>query len=185
MSYYYARIEADADGFVGDRCNGKLLGRFFKRGCKKNDMNAGSFHLVLTNLIGLQGRAFAGEMEPGAEVWNHPIYAYRTKTGEPTKASRKAAREAVTEIPVETTVRYTIETLPSFQPILARGANRFREKVYQYILELDVQGRIVGGRWSTRAAPDFLWSMGVRDFSSHPRFGEHFSVLNRIYQPAL
>jgi hypothetical protein len=75
MSFSYT---ADLDvKFMSLRCDdaasaGDVTG---KAACK--DTNAGSFHVVVTNLLGLQGRSFVEDRTYDYEVWNQPVRSYK------------------------------------------------------------------------------------------------------------
>lgn len=56
--------DSDDDGDLGG-----------KAACK--DTNAGSFHVVVANLLGLQGRSFVEDRTYDYEVWNQPVRGYK------------------------------------------------------------------------------------------------------------
>jgi hypothetical protein len=63
--------------FMSLRCDdaasaGDLTG---KAACK--DTNPGSFHVVVANLLGLQGRSFVEDRTYDYEVWNQPVRSYK------------------------------------------------------------------------------------------------------------
>jgi len=55
--------------------------------CK--DTNAGTFHVVVTNYLGLKGEAFVEDRTYDDEVWNQPVTAYRV-----TQMNQVSAKEA-------------------------------------------------------------------------------------------
>jgi hypothetical protein len=69
---------ADLDvKFMSLRCDdaasaGDVTG---KAACK--DTNAGSFHVVVANLLGVQGRSFVEDRTYDYEVWNQPVRGYK------------------------------------------------------------------------------------------------------------
>ena len=72
---------------------------------------------------------------------------------------------------VSTTVVYSVETAPSTEPI---GVVE-DENVYEYWLELDKNGEIIGGRWVSDDRPDFIYR------ESAPLFQGYFKRLEQIY----
>ena len=64
------------------------------------------------------------------------------------------------------------------QPVV--GTKDFKEGVekYDYTLELDSAGRILGGQWISAARPDFLWTAAKLKFTGH------YQGLEQIYRPA-
>ncbi len=65
---------------VGGRCNDKEVerdeetGRITNSECR--DLNPGAWHVLVTNLIGIGGKAMVIERTFDFEVWNQPLYGY-------------------------------------------------------------------------------------------------------------
>lgn len=64
---------------VGGRCNERELerddnGRIIRSECR--DLNAGSWHVIVTNLLGNNSRPFVIERTTNYEVWNQPLVGY-------------------------------------------------------------------------------------------------------------
>jgi hypothetical protein len=198
-------------GFVGKRCRirGKVPGEedvrdgqlpiptaedFNSPDCK--DVNAGAFHVVVTNMIGIYSRSFVADIDRMNDVWNQPIYGY---------ASSIKNEEAVTpehrmsgierRIRVATKFIYGeelqfwsaervaqgLDNFVSKQPVTGTNHQEFRAKNYEYILELDGAGKIVGGEWVTETRPDFMWI-----YERAAKFNNRvmpLSGLNAIYRP--
>ncbi len=76
-SVIYDRSQAT---LIGGRCNefdvdrDEQTGRITNDECR--DLNAGSFHVSMTNLIGLQKRGFVEDRTFDYEVWNQPVKGY-------------------------------------------------------------------------------------------------------------
>src|SRR5690606_23843040 len=80
---------------VGERCsaNGKVPGEAYPDKDKYpnppskeqaeapecQDINAGSFHIILANMIGINSHGFVAEVDRFADVWNQPVTAYSSK----------------------------------------------------------------------------------------------------------
>jgi len=89
--------QADAH-MVGGRCNAQGddvprndNGRVEDGKCQ--DVNPGSFHVLITNFLGLQGRPIAEDRVYNYEVWNQPIIGYNIETQE--EISEQKVREFV------------------------------------------------------------------------------------------
>jgi len=194
--YYFERMAANPGLYrtLGGRCEGyansyRLGGGQLRRhqfvqglSAECEDTNAGAFHLVLTNQIGKRGESFIADMEPGQQVWNHPITGYKTRVLGQRAPSAGASIEAKREIVVDTEVYYMVEAAPSRLPFGAANSEAQAVKQYRYALELADNGhgeanRIVGGSWLSADRPDFLWKMNPIPFEGG------FSVLNQLLQP--
>ena len=159
---------------LGGRCNADEIehddeGRVVATECR--DTNPGSYHVIVTNFIGINKKSFAEDRTAGAEVWNQPVAAYDIIKMEEIEA--KAANEllgvegddyafnddAVSLREVRMNVQYVTESSPSTEPV---GMDDYlRTDRYHYILEIDGDGKIIGGEWvgsSRDNHPDFLWT---------------------------
>lgn len=154
--------------FLGQRCNfdlNELEKKYhnneiskedyqkYRKSC--DDSNAGAFHVVLANQVGLLGEGFIADVTRESEVWNQAVYGYETKVlRSRSGASEGAAPGTVREVDVKTKMYYTTEisqsyAKPAYQPTVYKS--------YAYTIELDGSGRIIGGAWSSHERPDFLW----------------------------
>jgi hypothetical protein len=177
LSFYYAyHVEAPTQQ-VGLRC---FLGtglRIFARGCG-DDVNAGAFHIIMSNKLGLERVGFLADVDRLKEVWNQPITSFESEIVGTRAASSRAARGAVTEVQVRTKMFYGSEIDPQWEPVLSTERQLYEHKEYEYTVELDVSGRIVGGEWISWERPDFVWFRGKAAFK-----GE-WTVLEDIYEAA-
>ncbi len=143
------------------------------------DSNAGTFHLVLTNFIGLQRRAFIEDRSMDSDVWNQPVRQYRVlqmKEISQHKANRVLGiggsdypynHAAQRFVYVSMDVGYLREAAPDVDGFLGNRVNEFTfHDIYNYVLELDRHGNIIGGEWANISKrpdgakdghPDFLW----------------------------
>jgi hypothetical protein len=78
LDYYYGTVSMSVRQ-MGMECHSKLGENPGITNDDCEDTNAGAFHVVLANYIGLRNQAFVAEYFRGDEVWNNPIYAYETK----------------------------------------------------------------------------------------------------------
>ncbi len=138
------------------------------------DTNAGSFHIVITNMLGLRREAIVEDRTYDYEVWNQPIRGYRITrseevdaatanglVGAPAMAPYRFNDAAVSFHHVEMEMGYIFESHQEQDAHLADEIDDYTgTDRYSYVLELDGEGRIIGGEWvgdSKRNHPDFLW----------------------------
>lgn len=148
ISYYYAWVGGGRVRFLGRRCRGNAGNTSIK--C--TDMNAGAFHIVLTNLIRAK-KSFIMDLDPYRHVWNFPVLGYESRVKEEHAPRPGSARGTVREILVSTDLFYIHETGPEWFP----SARVEGKKNYWYWLELDKDDKIIGGSWSDTNHPDFAW----------------------------
>jgi hypothetical protein len=142
-----------------------------------NDTNAGAFHLVITNIMGIQKKTFIFDIIRDYELWNQAAASYsskalRTYTGDQITAD--AAPGTVKEVLIESRLLYTTEEMPGWERF-GDGVNLQKHhvpvgdtytengrnyKALRYKVELDVQGNIIGGSWVSNSRPDFIWGTG-------------------------
>ncbi len=144
-----------------------------------DDTNPGSFHVAMTNLLGLEHRAFAYDQTWNYEVWNQPVVAYDISKLEEITAAQanellnltgdtyEINTDAAQLFEVRGTSTYITEAYASTTPA---AASRYeRNNHHNYILEVDADGKIIGGEWfgdSVEDHPDFLWDPARRETSS-------------------
>lgn len=137
------------------------------------DTNPGTFHVAVTNLLGLRRTAFIHDRNYDAEVWNYPVVAYRVARDEPlspTAANLLLGVEgsdyafndrAVALRRLRTELAWVSASPSELDGALSPYLEYFTEiDVYDYIVELDGGGEIIGGEWlgdSQIHHPDFLW----------------------------
>lgn len=179
LTFFEGEMARGKTKFLGARCNAD----FTKTPSAKNtpectDTNAGAFHLILANEIGIAKRGFVFDRTVDQQVWNQPVWGYdsavlNVKDG----ASIGAAAGTVREITLQTSVYYANEIHPMKEPVLGTENQLDDREVYKYRLEINAKGEIIGGAWITDARPDFLWSKKQTAFSGY------FTGLSKIYQP--
>lgn len=155
LSYYYAyHYNPSSTHQMGRRC------RENKNTCD-HDLNAGAFHIVLTNKLGLQGTSFIADIERKREVWNQVVYSYRTEVQEddlPPSVNSASGTRKVIRVKTNMTVAFNI-VKNSWLPVLGTNLQTFRQVDYEYDLDIDSDGEIIGGDWRSEARPDFLWKV--------------------------
>lgn len=190
---------------IGQRCelasNAAQFGQ--TRSCK--DVNAGSFHLVMANLIGVRKQAFIGDLDKTKEVWNYPIFGFESivrdtgwKRSYPAESKRsdgqpRAAAPGTDRIyEIETRLKVRIETSQAW-----RDAGRAKPadfavatykdtqdpnnatKSYRYFIEVDAQKNIIGGEWISENFPDAFWERPVVELDGY------FAKLKDIYESSV
>lgn len=152
LSYFYARYSTTRSYQVGKRC----YSRRRRSNCK--GLNAGSFHILISNFIGLKDKPIIVDTDQMSEVWNHVAMSYESyivNESDPTLAS---ARRAVKRIRIQTLVKYASAIAPKFQAVLGTEKAEYMDQNYDYYIELDKDGKIVGGEWISELKPDFVWT---------------------------
>lgn len=196
---------------VGDRCgvDGKAAGEALpedgnvpvvsKRDAEKSeceDVNAGAFHIVLASMIGVNSHGFVADVDRFNDVWNQPVTSYESTVVGEVRLNEKDLKNGVDrKIRVKTTMTYGEELVfynaedaangevgfVSKEPVTSTPAQTFSSRNYEYILELDRAGNIVGGEWISEGRPDMLW-MKKKD----PTFYNGkmpLAGLSKIYKP--
>ena len=173
LSYYYAfHHETDSSHQIGLRCFfGSWMGG--AKACQE-DLNAGAFHLVITNMLGLRREGFIADVDRYKQVWNQPVVAYKSKIlADNLAPSRGAAESAVKEMKVATEFFYVDESdHPTWEVAHGTKEQQVAKKDYVYNLEINSAGEIVGGSWESDARPDFLWNK--------EKASEFTGILNRL-----
>ena len=131
--------------------------------------NMGTFHLALANYIGQAGHPVGIDRTKGREAWNNPVYEYQvTSIRDAGRRGDIEYKELVTKI---TYTWYGTDRVSQTNPDTGeRQGHQSRSMSIRYHLELDSQGKIVGGRALSHAG-HFLWVplfavQGITDQSS-------------------
>jgi hypothetical protein len=172
-NYSYARVY-----FVADRCDVDISNEPEAANSPEcRDTNAGTFHLVLTNQIAKRKQGFVADVVRDLQVWNHPVYGYTSEIiSQLDGASAGAAAGTVREVTIKTTMNYVSETGPNWE----HGRINERQREYNYRVEINQNGQIIGGEWLDSERPDFLWMQDAPQFANMG--GIKFSTLGSIYE---
>ncbi|AUX26343.1 uncharacterized protein SOCEGT47_069040 [Sorangium cellulosum] len=143
------------------------------------DTNPGTWHLCVVNQIAVAQRSFILDVTYDYEVWNQPVHSYEDtyfnpQTLEPAADVGRATvpRDRFTndkfrryrDVPfasvlgVSMTVHYVVETSPTHAKMDDPSRDQVHSTDYRYDLELDAEGKVVGGEWYQSTHPDFLWT---------------------------
>lgn len=196
---------------VGDRCDvrGKVAGEESEedgpiappsaRDANKDkcaDVNAGAFHVVLSNMIGINSQGFVADVDRFNDVWNQPVTEYTSEVaGEVAVTAQEAKRGVKSKLLIKTKMIYGEElafytpeleaegdlAFVSKEPVTNTIHQAFKFKNYEYIIELDVNGKIIGGTWITETRPDMLWTKRRDAKFLNGKFP--LAGLNQIYKP--
>ena len=121
-------------------------------------VNAGAFHLVMANSLGVKHLPFVTNVSRDQQIWNHPVYGYDSQMLAERGPSGRASPETIREVKVETNL-YTVEMQDPLGPDPVQGTldQPLGSMKYDYWLELNAQGNVVGGTWETLWHPGFIW----------------------------
>ncbi len=168
--------------FIGGRCNDKEpkrdeKGRLISEACFDN--NPGTWHQVVVGEMGRGKRSMVIDATYDYEVWNQPVKRYSYGYFDPLTNEEvdtiDKARRTLSELPedrfkpyrspnathvvgISMALTYMVETGADHSPESSEADDSDRTVVYLYDLELDQDGKIIGGEWYSNAHPDFVWS---------------------------
>lgn len=198
---------------VGDRCavRGKVAGEESEEDGpiappsaaaanseKCADVNAGAFHVVLTNMIGINSQGFVADVDRFNDVWNQPVTSYTSEVVGPVAVTAEEAKRGVkSKLQVKTIMTYGEElkfwnaedeaagdlNFVSKEPVANTVHQEYRSKNYEYIVELDVTGNVIGGTWITETRPDMLWTKKRDVKFLNGKFP--LAGLSKIYEPVV
>ena len=199
--------------FAGRRCrvNGKVVGESDDRDPPQNrgfpiaelanspdcrDVNAGSFHVIISNMLGLLGKGFVADIDRFNDIWNQPIAGYSTEVaGDEGVSPAQQAQGIARRLRIKLAMIYG-EELKFYTPALAAQGHqnfvskspvtntphqKFLTRNYEYIVEINGAGNVIGGEWISSTRPDFMWLYGrSTGFKNSPMPLSH---LKHIYRP--
>lgn len=168
-------------GFIGGRCDVKdpsydEIGRITDPNCFDN--NPGSWHQAVVALVGQEKRSFVIDVSFDYEVWNQPMVGYKYSYFNPQTLKAVDSLEEATVTIEEFTIdkfkkyrspkakkvvginmdlTYVVESNPTHRTTDRVEYDHHSSVSYLYDLELDEEGKIIGGEWYQNAHPDFLW----------------------------
>lgn len=153
------------------------------------DVNPGTWHMAIVNQMGAEKRSFIFDATYDDQVWNYPLSAYQyqyfnpqtlavsnsmagsvVKLSEFTIDKFRSYRspEAQYVVGIAMDVSYSIPTSPRTKPVSKPSTHTVK---YVYDLELDADGKIIGGEWYSNWHPDFIWNP--------PPQGEPYSTVEK------
>ena len=208
LSFYYANIfKAKKYARVGKRCRREGLG-FLSRpeyghplpftGDACDDVNPGAFHLVISNMMGVHGKSLIAELSRFGQVWNHPVHSYefgvysqrmatsyeRSRGVERAYFVRLDLYYGVEHFLINQNPEYSIGRV-SMEPSLGTSNQNYGKRTYEYELEVNSKGEIVGGSWVSEDHPDFLWGMEDEADGSFQVGSFNLKWIKNLYLPVL
>jgi hypothetical protein len=162
--------------------NGKIVIKRVPKECRDSD--AGAFHIVMANMLGLENRGFVAEIVRDEEVWNQPVYKFESEiVEEMANPVMNPVRKTVRQVKVKTTIYYTNdggrmywqheepeeEFYAWWNPTNGTDNFRFGKATYLYLLDLNKNGEIIGGHWVSYDRPDFIWVKKTKGFIGKKR----------------
>jgi hypothetical protein len=165
------------------------------------DVNAGAFHAVLASMIGINSQGFVADIDRFNDVWNQPIKAYdSTILGSEEVSAQDIKNGIAQKVRVKTEMTYGDELefysdelaaeyakkgehtgWVSKEPVTGTDMQTDGVRNYEYVLELDKNGVIIGGEWISESRPDMLWMKRKDDKFRNGKF--NLEGLNKIYKP--
>lgn len=167
---------------MGGRCDDENpqmdeSGRIISENCY--DINPGSWHTAVINQLGIKRQTFVIDATYDYQVWNQPVVSYKLSffnpedskpyqnfkeaminlpayTKDPFKKYRSQNSVFVVGVSMELT--YVAENSASDRPTDGEENDSLRTVQYIYDLEINAQGKIIGGEWYQNAHPDFMWA---------------------------
>jgi hypothetical protein len=160
LTYFVAEYEDESQPqqFIAERCNSDLDAHpELANSTECADLNAGSFHVMLANLLGSMQTGMVVDRERGIQVWNQPVFSFSASVDGP---ARPSAANAASAVQVTTSMSYGKETMPAWN---AHPTNVVTES-YKYTVELDANGNVVGGDMQSWDRVDFAWNVQINGF---------------------
>jgi hypothetical protein len=163
------------------------------------DVHPAVMHISFVNIAGIEGRSFIVDHNPKATIANQPLSGYSYKyfnprTGkfgtlqesiikkaqyekDPFKSARNSLANSIVGVTMD--LRYVDWEMPRYSPTNSPEDDKITTQTFNYDLELDKDGNIVGGQWRTYRngrsiifgtedtdQPDFFWVI-PRDYMKY------------------
>lgn len=159
------------------------------------DTDPGAFHIVIANQIAFLKQGFVAEAVRDKEVWNQPVFAYETQVvSETNSPDAYATRRTHKQLTVKTKMFYgndggrmfweqdelEEEFYAWWNPTNGTSNYRSAHKEFEYKLDLDRRGNIIGGRWLSYERPDFLWLKKSKGFVKKGSFLGIVKYMNHL-----
>lgn len=149
------------------------------------DTNPGAFHVVIGNMIGLRKTGFTAEAVRDQEIWNQPVYEYKSKVKKSKRVRKNASKGTVAQYKVKMEMRYANdggrkywindgtddEFYAWWNPTNGTSNYRSAHKDLEYYVDVDRNNNIIGGMWLSYERPDFLWVKKQKGFLNGSNLG--------------
>lgn len=180
LTFLQGEYSNERTRFLGARCNVDLdtnPDAATRAECR--DTNAGAFHIVISNQLGLRKESFVADVTRDLQVWNQPVHGFKSTIVSYQDPSPGAAAGTVKEAVIETTMTYTVEVGAMWDALIGTSGHSDSYESYNYRIELNANGVIIGGEWISDNRPDFLW------IQKRARFSGFFRKMQSIYDASM
>jgi hypothetical protein len=173
LSFYAGQVDTEASvKFVGQRCDSDLdADPTAANNPECLDLDAGAYHVIIANQLGLMKQGFVVDRFRGYQVWNQPVNSFKSTVGKVDPPRTNATHGTKHSVMVETDMTYSSET----QSQWAAHEPYQTTESYKYFLDLDSHGNIIGGEMKTYDRVDFAWIE-----NSSPFYG-YWASLKDVY----
>ena len=164
LSYYYGKVhKEEITTKLGKTCEPNS-------NCESG-LDAGAFHVMLANRLGLGETSFFIDVERFNEVWNHPVVGYQsTNLGDEKKFPKDVAKGTARIIKLKTKVTYVDRVRANSNDfiLLNKEAQNHSEIEYRYNVYLNMKDEVIGGKWISTERPEHVWTMkGTKAFKGY------------------
>ena len=153
------------------------------------DVHPAVYHASIVNILGIEGRSFVADVHAKASVANQPVSGYEYSYFNPENGNDggfdqsvltvaqykddpfRAARNPETKsiVGVHMKLKYVNWELPKVRETNFPSDDKIKDIEFNYDLELNAEGKIIGGQWRVRKngkpglikgktdQPDFFW----------------------------
>lgn len=139
-----------------------------------DDVNPATFHISVANWIGIQKYPLVVDIHGKEQVWNYPHWKYSVQSrpvptateanslimGPNSGTTYKFNPAAKSFQSVALTMTHTDAFSSEIMTAKVDETKRYKQITYNYVLELDASGSIIGGEWLSTSQinhPDFIW----------------------------
>jgi hypothetical protein len=173
LTYWVGIFMPDSDiWFVGTRCDYDILheDKKYINVSECSDTNAGGFHVSVVNDIGvLESGRIVADVERSYEVWNMPLASYKYNVTE--LPSSNGVKKSL----IDMELKFSTEIEPNWHAVQAA----VESTNMTYTLEMNANGRIIGGNYHTYPRMDFMWELEILDFTGY------FSLLKKLFAKSI
>jgi hypothetical protein len=146
LAYHYGH---KSPPIIGDAI-GKVC---HEDGCS-GDLDAGTFHVTLANIVGRKRKAIFVDIDSNETTEAGLVVKYKSSVSEEFLAEDKAPPGSTKVIKILNQVSF-LESLP--EPRWEETGANYIMKEFSYYLYLNLKNEIIGGKWASSKRPDFLW----------------------------
>ncbi len=143
------------------------------------DTNAGTFHLLLTNYLGILHQSIVEDRTYNDEVWNQLIVGYSITRQEPLTLAQALAGTGVDRMPDGAVEFWRVEDLLTYSDQ--------SQRLVEFVLALDDPGTVLEGQWagaSREKHPDFIWTPTAASRAESSIGGLTYSRLRELHDLA-